>query len=615
MRIAISISAAYLLLGALTALPVPSFGAVPPNDCDRFGASPLDPNAVVEGVAFKDIDTEKALAACEQATRQFPNEARFHFQLGRALTMAKRNRESIFAYRRALALHPTYAVAMTNLGIVYQQPPVEDAEASIEWLTRAADLEMPIAAFNLGTKYARGLGVEQDVALAARWLEKAASQGFTPAKTQLGLLFLDAKPPNRERARSLLEEAAAEGDGWAHFGLGRIHEGAAGGPVDLAKAAHHYLSAAQHDIAPAIQRLARMYERGQGVGKNEQAALQYYLRASKLSGDKERGPLTLAAARLGHVESQIKTASNYRYGYQGMSKNEREALRWYQQAAKSGNPKALNELGGFYLDERNDVKDPKRGLKLVRQAAKKGLAEAQVRLGSSYEGGYNGVKRNPREAEKLYRRAAEGGDSTAMVFLAKMLYKQRRTEATVWAQRAVAANYVTSHGFLAKLYEEGFGVPRDYQKAADLYLHVRYDGFGALSHKSAKKRVGELYAQGLAVPPPPEKKEPSAAPPRTPAPVSPPSPAAKPAAATVLSSSATAEPVKVRRGESVHLLLGFEISTGEGQTQCCPGKVAPSDGKSRPFNVLWPVLPGNDLKSRGRKWSPERSIRTRHNEG
>ncbi len=51
------------------------------------------------------------------------------------------------------------------------------------------------------------------------------------------------------------------------------------------------------------------------------------------------------------------------------------------------------------------------------------------------------------------------------------------------------------------------------------------------------------------------------------------------------------------------------------RSQCCPGKVAPSDGKSRPLNVLWPVLPGNDLKSRGRKWSPERSIRTRHNEG
>ena len=50
-------------------------------------------------------------------------------------------------------------------------------------------------------------------------------------------------------------------------------------------------------------------------------------------------------------------------------------------------------------------------------------------------------------------------------------------------------------------------------------------------------------------------------------------------------------------------------------TQCCPGKVTPTDGKSLPLNVLWPVLPGNDLKSRGRKWPPERSIPTRHNGG
>ena len=49
--------------------------------------------------------------------------------------------------------------------------------------------------------------------------------------------------------------------------------------------------------------------------------------------------------------------------------------------------------------------------------------------------------------------------------------------------------------------------------------------------------------------------------------------------------------------------------------QCCPGKVGPTDGKSLPLNVLWPVLPGNDLKSRGRKWPPERSIPTRHNGG
>ncbi len=66
---------------------------------------------------------------------------------------------------------------------------------------------------------------------------------------------------------------------------------------------------------------------------------------------------------------------------------------------------------------------------------------------------------------------------------------------------------------------------------------------------------------------------------------------------------------------SYHVAIRTLGLTAQHIDQCCPGKVAPSDGKSRPLNVLWPVLPGNDLKSRGRKWSPERSIRTRHNEG
>ena len=68
-------------------------------------------------------------------------------------------------------------------------------------------------------------------------------------------------------------------------------------------------------------------------------------------------------------------------------------------------------------------------------------------------------------------------------------------------------------------------------------------------------------------------------------------------------------------GHVISSFASYNKWTHNKWTQCCPGKVAPSDGKSRPFNVLWPVLPGNDLKSRGRKWSPERSIRTRHNEG
>ena len=66
---------------------------------------------------------------------------------------------------------------------------------------------------------------------------------------------------------------------------------------------------------------------------------------------------------------------------------------------------------------------------------------------------------------------------------------------------------------------------------------------------------------------------------------------------------------------AITIILLLSLILGMIKTQCCTGKVAPTDGKSLPLNVLWPVLPGNDLKSRGRKWPPERSIPTRHNGG
>ena len=65
----------------------------------------------------------------------------------------------------------------------------------------------------------------------------------------------------------------------------------------------------------------------------------------------------------------------------------------------------------------------------------------------------------------------------------------------------------------------------------------------------------------------------------------------------------------------IRLDQGYFVSNTSESNQCCPGKVAPTDGKSLTLNALWPVLPGNDLKSRGRKWPPERSIPTRHNGG
>ena len=47
------------------------------HDCDRLAANPPDPDRVTIGVERKDVDIASAIAACESAVAEAPEEARF----------------------------------------------------------------------------------------------------------------------------------------------------------------------------------------------------------------------------------------------------------------------------------------------------------------------------------------------------------------------------------------------------------------------------------------------------------------------------------------------------------------------------------------------------------
>ena len=75
-----------ILVVALCALALPVYadsGAV--HDCDREVAHPSDPDKVVEGVGSGEVVTHRAIPACRRAVAEFPDVARFHYQLGRAI--------------------------------------------------------------------------------------------------------------------------------------------------------------------------------------------------------------------------------------------------------------------------------------------------------------------------------------------------------------------------------------------------------------------------------------------------------------------------------------------------------------------------------------------------
>jgi uncharacterized protein len=70
------------------------------------------------------------------------------------------------------------AGAQSNLGSMYARGlgvPRDHAEA-VKWYRRAADQGNASAQFNLGTKYADGLGVPRDYVQAHKWFNLAASR-------------------------------------------------------------------------------------------------------------------------------------------------------------------------------------------------------------------------------------------------------------------------------------------------------------------------------------------------------------------------------------------------------------------------------------------------------
>src|SRR5262245_19342375 len=64
--------------------PLTSAARAPEVECDRLAAFADDPEAVVRGVKFDEIQAEPAKRACSLARSQYPAEMRFVFQLARA---------------------------------------------------------------------------------------------------------------------------------------------------------------------------------------------------------------------------------------------------------------------------------------------------------------------------------------------------------------------------------------------------------------------------------------------------------------------------------------------------------------------------------------------------
>ena len=114
-------------------------------------------------------------------------------------------------------------------------------------------------------------------------------------------------------------------------------------------------------------------------------------------------------------------AKLYEGGF-GVLKNQREAANLFSKAVKLGSADAMFSLAVMHEEGRGVKQDKQRAIDLYTQAAKKNLAAAQFNLGVMYTNG-DGVLKDYAVAMDWYEKAAASNYTLAMFNLALMYYE------------------------------------------------------------------------------------------------------------------------------------------------------------------------------------------------
>jgi len=98
--------------------------------------------------------------------------------------------EAVFE-RKLAAAQSGDAEAQYDVGYRYEKGRGvdEDEETALEWYRKSAEQGMAKAQYKIGTFYMKGIAVDKNTSEAKIWLQKAADLGYAPAQYQLGKLY------------------------------------------------------------------------------------------------------------------------------------------------------------------------------------------------------------------------------------------------------------------------------------------------------------------------------------------------------------------------------------------------------------------------------------------
>jgi TPR repeat protein len=173
-----------------------------------------------------------------------------------------------------------------------------------------------------------------------------------------------------------------------------------------------YDDASKRGYVSALNNLAVLYEIGDGVEINQQAAIDLLKRG----------------AEQGHPLAMYNLGIHYRYGV-GVRRDWSQAYELFAKSAETGFISSMVELGDA-LTRGRSVTNPRRGVEWLQRAADAGSTRAKYLLGLTYyygridrrgESSPNTVREDPNLALLWLGRMSDTSDSTAQALLAHLM--------------------------------------------------------------------------------------------------------------------------------------------------------------------------------------------------
>ena len=147
-------------------------------------------------------------------------------------------------------------------------------------------------------------------------------------------------------------------------------------------------------------------------------------------------------AEQGDAKAQIHVFMMYSFG-EGVTQDDKEAMKWLRLAVEQGDARAQLELGGVYIAGLSVTRDFKEAVKWIRLAAEQGYARAQFALGQMHLKG-QGVIQDNVIANMWFNIAASSGSNNPIMFkktVESKMTSEQIAEAEKLARECVKKNY------------------------------------------------------------------------------------------------------------------------------------------------------------------------------